>query len=375
MKGKEGWVLVILFLTLMVPPIIVIVAEVSKDTSFSKISKYSLADSAKSLRFHVVGDFGNLHSEVIIDGEEPVNLVAHAMKKQAVQRPIDFILSAGDNSYPEAYADFDQHIYKLMYDVFQLEGIKAKPWYLVLGNHDCYDDPNYEVHANKLYPMWNMPHRYYSFTKEIDGGSKALFIFLDGCILTGQGLVEYSNSTATKQYNWLIDELDKYKNDKTVAWRVVTAHMPIWSPGQGHGDNDILKIHLYPILFEYKVDLLISGHDHIMAHLTSRIINNKPQPFKAKVPDVDCGMYTFFPFNQASDWSQGEAIHELLQGASGRELYLNCPGSTTTMADLLFTVSQYGFSEVYMDQNKIQIDYFNLTSDVPIYTTRIFRDN
>lgn len=373
MKGKEGWILVILFLTLLIPPIIVIIAEVSKDVSYNKIDKYSLSSSSKPLRFHVLGDFGNLKSEVIIEDKEPVNLVAHAMKTQAIKRPIDFILSAGDNSYPMAYAKFDQHIYKLMYDVFQKEAIKAKPWYLVLGNHDCYVNPDYEVKDNKLYPMWNMPSRYYSFVKEIDDSKKVGFTFLDGCALTGQG-VTYSNSSATKQYEWLIDELSKQKSDKSIVWKIVTIHMPLWSPGEGHGDNDILKEYLYPILYEYGVDLVIAGHDHIMAHYASRIINNKPQPFKPKNENFDCGNYSFFPYNQQSDWFQGEAIYELLQGASGRELYNNCPYSTTTMADLLFTVSEYGFTEVYIDHTKIQIDYFDLFNDLPIYTTRIFRN-
>jgi predicted phosphodiesterase len=374
MKGKEGWVLVALFLVLMVPALIVIVAEVSRDKSYSHITKYKISDSEKPLRFHVVGDFGNIHSTDEIDGTEPVKFVAHAMKNQALKRPIDFILSAGDNSYPEAYADFDQHIYKLMYDIFQLEGIKAKPWYLVLGNHDCYDDPDYEVHANKLYPMWHMPHKYYHFTRDIDLGKKVGFVFLDGCALTGEG-VPYSNSSAVKQYKWLEDVLDEQMKDKDIVWKIVTVHMPLWSPGEYHGDNDILKLHLYPILFKYGVDLVISGHDHIMSYSISRYINGKAQPFVPKHDSIACSFGSFFPFDHAVDWEQGQGMHQLLQGASGRELYKNCPDSVTPMADLMFTTSRYGFSEVYLDQSLIKIDYFDIEGDLPIFTTRILRNS
>lgn len=373
MKGKEGWVLVVLFLILMVPPLIVIIAEVSRDTSYDKITKYKISSSDKPLRFHVVGDFGNLHSSDEINSTEPVNLVAHAMKKHAVQRPIDFILSAGDNSYPEAYADFDQHIYKLMYDVFQLEGIKAKPWYLVLGNHDCYDDPDYEVHANKLYPMWHMPHKYYNFTRDIGNNHKAAFTFLDGCILTGQGLDDFSNSSAAKQYRWLDRVLADQARDKSVVWKIVTVHMPLWSPGEGHGDNDDLKQLLFPILVKYGVDLVISGHDHVMAHLISRVINGKVQKFVKKNSNTDCSYGNYYPYGHTVDWIQGDGMHQLLQGASGRELYKNCPYSVTTMADLMFTVSQYGFTEIYLDSELIQMDYFSIDAEKPIFTTRIFR--
>ena len=366
MKIREGWALLIIFFILLIAPIIVIIGEVSDDHSYDSIHKYPRSKSAAPIRFHLIGDFGDLQSTDPINNTEPVKLVSDIMREQSLQRPISFIISAGDNSYPHSYANFDQTIYKLMYDTFDVDGLKGKPWYLVLGNHDCVVTPDYELHSNKLYPMWNMPSSYYNFSIPIDTGSVG-FSFLDGCILLGDDQKEIS-----KQYSWLRQVLSDQANDSSIVWKVVTVHMPLWSSGQYHGDNEPLKISLYPLLFEYGVDLVLSGHEHVMSHFASRIIDGKPQPY-VPLPDLNysCDNNEYVPYNRASDWFKGEAIHEVVQGAGGRELYEFCPSKTTEMADLLYGYSSYGFTEIYIDHSVITIDYFNLTVPEPVFTIRI----
>lgn len=367
MKVREGWILFLLFLILLVPPIIVIIAEVSQDNSFSDVKKYKLPNSSGPIRFHLIGDFGQLHTQKI-NNSEPVSYVAESMKNQAKQRPIDFIISSGDNVYPEATSNFDQNFYKLMYDVFDIQQLKGKPWYAVLGNHDCVKNPEYEINADELYPMWNMGSHYYNFSIDIGSGKYAGFTFLDGCILVGS-----DQKKIDEQYEWLKNVLSNQKNNSNIIWKVVTIHMPMWSPGEYHGDNEVLKQNLYPILFEYNVDLVLTGHEHIMAHLASLNINGKPQTY-VPLPhqNYSCTADEISFYNSASDWIQGQAMHEVVQGAGGQDLYDSCPNKVTSMADLLYAWSNYGFTEIYIDPEKLHIYYFTIGNELPSYTVRIF---
>jgi hypothetical protein len=368
MKAKEGWILLFLFLTLLVPPLVVIIGEVSGPTSYSTLDKYALNSVPGPIRFHLIGDFGDLKSTTPVNNSEPVKVVSEAMQKQAAMRPIDFIISAGDNSYPHAYANFDQTIYELMYKTFNVDSLSARPWYAVLGNHDCVQNPEYEINANELYPMWNMPSNYYNFTVDIGNSSLVGFTFLDGCILLGGDVQEIA-----KQYDWLKGVLSEQASDSSVVWKVVTVHMPMWSPGDGHGDNEPLKKSLYPILAQYKVDLVLTGHEHVMAHYISFYENGQPQPY-VPLPNVNytCNTNLLENYGPATDWLQGQGMHEVLQGAGGRELYNVCPNKTTSMANLLYAWAEFGFCELYIDTERIQIDYFSISQDSPVFTVRIY---
>ncbi|OMJ69337.1 hypothetical protein SteCoe_32963 [Stentor coeruleus] len=367
MKVREGLMLFLLFIILLVPPIIVIIAEVSQDNSYSDIKKYPLAKNSGPIRFHLIGDFGDLEAPKT-NNSEPVELVSQTMENQAKQRPISFIISAGDNVYPHSASNFDQTLFKLMYKTFDIQQLKGKPWFAVLGNHDCVVDSEFEINADELYPMWNMPTHYYNFSINIGNEKLVGLTFLDGCILLGN-----DQKKIDEQYQWLKQVLSDQENDSNTIWKIVTVHMPMWSPGEYHGDNEVLKLYLYPILFQYNVDLVLTGHEHLMAHYVSLNVNGKPQTYEPlPSQNYSCTSDEIVFYNDASDWIQGEAMHEVVQGAGGRELYKVCPEKVTSMADLLYAWSNYGFTEIYVDTEKIHIYYFVAGNELPSYTVRIF---
>jgi Calcineurin-like phosphoesterase len=371
MRVKEGSILFLFFILVLTPLLIVIIAEVSQDNSYENITRYPIELASSPLRFHVIGDFGDLAADDPINNTDPVIFVSDIMQRNAKERPISMIISVGDNTYNHAYAYFDQTAYNLMYNVFDKPTLQGKPWYLVLGNHDCEIDPMFEVEATKLYPMWNMPARYYNFSYPIDSGYYIGLTFLDGCILTNDPENSDNTDLSEAQYAWLRQVLSDQNNDPSILWKFVTVHMPLWSPGNGHGDSETLKQLLYPILYEYNVDLVLCGHEHIMAHYASMNANG-PQPY-VPLPNINYtySMDEYLPYNRASDWIQGQAIHEVLQGAGGRDLYQVCPYQTTAMADLLWTNPTFGFTEMYVDSSIIVIQYYNLTEPLPLYTVRI----
>ena len=69
-----------------------------------------------------------------------------------------------------------------------------------------------------------------------------------------------SNTETELQTNWLRDVLNNNPN----RWTILTFHHPIFSPGSDR-DNKELRELWKPILDEFKVDLVLSGHDHTYA--------------------------------------------------------------------------------------------------------------
>lgn len=64
------------------------------------------------------------------------------------------------------------------------------------------------------------------------------------------------------QYNWLVEQLEKYKD---VKWKIVQVHKGIMSTGNHTNDGEVdqLRDLLPPLFAHYKVDLVLQGHDHV----------------------------------------------------------------------------------------------------------------
>jgi hypothetical protein len=74
------------------------------------------------------------------------------------------------------------------------------------------------------------------------------------------GMVPFSSGPNRE---WLEKVLAEADSEPGLAWRVVVVHHGPWSSGP-HGDNKILHDAKIPqLLRDHKVDLVISGHDHI----------------------------------------------------------------------------------------------------------------
>lgn len=119
----------------------------------------------------------------------------------------------------------------------------------------------------------------YSFTNRFDinwadydnGGSSDLktggcysFTYGDDFVFISLNTNEANggSSTFNAQKNWLINELETYKNYK---WKVVQIHKGIMSGGDHTNDGEVdwLREILPPIFAKYKVDLVLQGHDHV----------------------------------------------------------------------------------------------------------------
>ena len=104
-----------------------------------------------------------------------------------------------------------------------------------------------------------------------------------------------SNIAIEEQVPWLSNVLENNPN----KWTVVTFHHPVFSPASDR-DNPVLRQFWKPILDQYKVDLVLSGHDHIYARtgdIDVTNIKNIPTGYQqAYDPDIGtvyvCLLYT-----------------------------------------------------------------------------------
>lgn len=165
----------------------------------------------------------------------------------------DFIVHTGD------FAEGGESDWKLMLDV-NFSYVTQIPIMAISGNHEYSYSKKYDTFNhfnNKLNGDSTKSGVYYSF---VYGNVK--FIMLDTNNVSSNKLVE-------AQYNWLENEL---KNNDA-KWTVVAMHTPMYSVGKwGMGNSEVsneaslaLRNQLQGLFAQYKVDIVLQGHDHTVS--------------------------------------------------------------------------------------------------------------
>lgn len=196
-----------------------------------KPSSLFAAESVKNrLRFAVIGDWGT--------GDRDGIGVAEQMFATHKRVPMDFIVAAGDNVYPDGGG---RHFSKAIEQPFAGIIKDRVPFYAVLGNHDVEDGRQDQCQ----YPLFNMGGKNYYTVKQCDG--LAELFMLD------------STDFDAEQTNWLQQSLQ----GSTAKWKIVVLHHPLYSSGKKHGSALALRKRLEPLFTRYGVQAVFSGHDHI----------------------------------------------------------------------------------------------------------------
>ena len=178
-----------------------------------------------SVRFAVIGDSGT--------GGDAQRKVAEKLTAVHRSYPFEFTLMMGDNLYggdgPGDYRRKFEEPYKALLGA----GIK---FYAALGNHD---DP-----SQRFFKPFNMGgERYYSF-KAPKGSAR--FFALD------------SNYMSSEQLGWLEKELAASDSH----WKIAFFHHPLYSSGEKHGSNTVLREQIEPLFVKHGVDVVFTGHEH-----------------------------------------------------------------------------------------------------------------
>jgi len=211
------------------------------------------------LSFCVIGDWGRY-------GDYYQKAVADQLSSAVVGVDASFIISTGDNIYPNGVASEYDPAWKYVYEDVYSSYPTHIAWYVVLGNHDYKTNPDAEVAYSKISSRWHMPARYFSIKKNIgkDSANTAEFFFIDTTPFQKDYYSEpdyashvAGNDTAA-QRNWLINGL----KNSTAKWKFVIGHHPLYSAGKRKGKTNDMIDAFRNIFEKYKVDAYFCGHEH-----------------------------------------------------------------------------------------------------------------
>lgn len=195
-------------------------------------------------RFAVIGDYGTAGQ-----AEQDVANLVHSWNP-------DFILTTGDNNYPNGAAStIDRNIGQYYHDYISPytgrygAGADHNKFFPAMGNHDG-STASGQPYRN----YFTLPNneRYYTVVQ----GPVQIFV-LD----SGAGEASSLRSTSA-QGQWLRTELAA----STACWRIITMHHPPYSSGI-HGSNTALQ---WPYA-QWGATAVLAGHDHDYERITGPV--------------------------------------------------------------------------------------------------------
>ena len=233
------------------------------------------------LHFLVIGDQGDGPESSAPRVAGSIAMLAEESAKKG--KPIEFIIGAGDNFYPDGPETTDAEVWRTHWE--EIFGNLRIPWYLTLGNHDRniegmpygrpldyqaqIDYTNEVVDKTGNKTKWNMLGRYYSFTWPLESTEPLVEFFM----LDGEALA-WANSPMEAQgpygedfqemKEWLTESLGKSK----AKYKIIASH---YVPGATGRDwfhriqpYGALK-NLREIQEKFPITLFMGGHEHYMS--------------------------------------------------------------------------------------------------------------
>lgn len=206
------------------------------------------AGNAADARIWVIGDSGTANADA--------RAVRDAYKAWAGSKPADFWVMLGDNAYNDGT---DAEYQAAVFDTYP-EILRQLPLWSTLGNHDGHSADS-ASQSGPYYDIFNLPtaaeagglmsgtEAYYSFDY-----ANIHFICLDS--------YETDRSTNGSMLQWL--EADLAMN--TQPWVIAFWHHPPYTKGSHNSDTEgrliDMRQNALPILEDWGVDLVLSGHSH-----------------------------------------------------------------------------------------------------------------
>ena len=210
--------------------------------------------------FLVVGDWGRY-------GEFHQKDIANEMGKEATKKQSNFIVSTGDNFYPDGViSTTDPQWNKSFEDIYTNYSLN-KPWFTAFGNHDYRGSIQAQLDYSKISRRWRTTERYYSFEKTIPNSSeKALFVFIDSNPFDETLSKNSHSDLASQDKEAQLEWLEKTLATSTARWKIVIGHHPLYTTGVRRDKMlDVRKAFL-PIFEKHKVNAYLAGHEHDLQH-------------------------------------------------------------------------------------------------------------
>ena len=219
-----------------------------------------------ALEFAVIGDWGRA-------GEYYQKDVATVLAQAVTGINAQFIISTGDNFYPNGVASTQDPLWDQSFENIFYQYPLQRDWFSVLGNHDYHSNPQAQLDYSNISVRWKMPGRYYSFKQKIGENSEVLFVFID---TTPLSISSYNSNyrdellkqDTSAQKKWLEKVLSD--TSSTIKWKIVIGHHPIYTAGNRALNKPEMKYTLEPLFEKYKVNLYITGHEHHLQYYHPR---------------------------------------------------------------------------------------------------------
>jgi len=383
----------------------------------------------KELNFLVFGDFGYVdddkpNPEMQKFGDFIFNRVMRTFFNY------DFFISLGDNFYPYGLTSVnDKKADVLLEDTFKMTQL-GLDWYPILGNHDLIGSYHAALNLNKKFPLWKQTEAYYHKIFNIGNSQKkAGFVFLNSCdlVCTKKSNPEcYKSMWKNVKFDKIQEQLDyldatlkMMSQDADIAWKVVVIHNAIFSAGIRHGDNPELIELVLPILNKYKVDVVLSGHDHSVQYLRQDLkaqvghgdleinplmfSNAEDDDCEAPLDSLYCSEQEFLHFeltkcgivksqqksrldkynmfniydskySRESNVDQHEFLHQFVLGNGGTKHEQLCPvNQLNSQGKLRYGHSVSGIGDIKIKEDRIKIDLISVDNEL-LYSVNIFKD-
>ena len=199
--------------------------------------------SGPSLQVLVLGDWGT--------GKQGQKSLAETIAEIHGESPPDFVLTVGDNFYPDGVTGPGDPIWETHFEtVYDGPFWEQLVFFAALGNHDHQGRPIGQIEYSTISPRWEMPEPYYAFEREIPGGGSALFLNLD------TDPIKNRDPTSLTQLEWA----DSILESASANWIVLAGHHPVASGGWHRAEGPV-KTALLPLLGG-RADLYLAGHNH-----------------------------------------------------------------------------------------------------------------
>jgi predicted MPP superfamily phosphohydrolase len=186
----------------------------------------SMPNKSGSLKFAVLGDFGT--------GEAEQYELAAQMAKVYTSFKFELAILVGDNLYGSERPQDFRVKFEVPYKPLLDAGVVFRA---SLGNHDSREQRSYK-------PFNMNGELYYSFKAP---AQNVRFFALESTYMEPQQLV------------WFEKELKSSNED----WKIAFFHHPLYSSAGRHGSDLQLRGRLEPLLVNYNVSVVFTGHDHV----------------------------------------------------------------------------------------------------------------
>ena len=203
------------------------------DSGGTKTSRGKLLDDAGEVMNDIEGVSGDTDQQ---------GKVASALA--SMSRP-DFVLHTGDVVYPDGAPENYREGYFGPFGSL----IATTPVYATLGNHD--------VKTGNGSPLLE---RFQPPKNGFDGEGRTYSFDWGPVHVVCIDVMSSDYAEGSPQMKWL--ERDLAATDR--PWKVAMFHAPAYGASR-HGDSETIQQSVVPVLARGKVDLVLSGHDHIYA--------------------------------------------------------------------------------------------------------------